>query len=54
MTRKTGRMSGKTASDVKRRAKFENPGWRVIKTKKIHTVYSVTLERIEKPRQRKK
>ena len=53
MTKKSGRISAKTQADAKRKAIRENPGWYVVEVKKLHTVYHVTLEKIEKHRRKK-
>jgi len=53
MTKKSGKISAKTQDDARQKAIQENPGWCVVKIKKLHTVYHVTLEKIERYRRKK-
>ena len=48
MTQKSGRITAKTQADARRKANREEPGWRVIEIKELHTVYHVTMRKIEK------
>jgi len=45
MTQKSGRISADNQADAMRKAHFDNPGWRAVKIKKLHSVYHVTLEK---------
>jgi len=48
MTTKSGRITAKTQDDVRQKAHWDNPGWRVIKITKLHTVYHVTMKKVKK------
>ena len=51
---KSGRMSAKTQADARSEALLNNPGWRIVKVKKLYTMYHVTLEKVEKRKKRRK
>jgi len=51
---KSGRMSAKTQASARSKALSENPGWRVVRIKKLYTMYHVSLEKIETPKKRGK